>query len=279
MTGSPSVLPDIRQEAGRLTSAAIADGLPIRLMGGLAIWLLSPTVRSGSFAREYADMDFAAASRAGRTTVGDFFARQGYVPEKLFNALHGAQRLNFAAPDGRWTIDVVFDELNMSHRIDLRGRLNGSSPTIDPADLLLTKLQVWEINSKDFGDLICLLADVPLSGPGVRPSDGRDGSVAGAGADRVAGTEVGQDPTIDLARIQALTGSDWGLCHTVERNLGLTAEFAREHTLPGAALDPVTQAQAILSAISAAPKSLAWRTRARVGERVRWYETPEEVRH
>jgi hypothetical protein len=26
-------------------------------------------------------------------------------------------------------------------------------------------------------------------------------------------------------------------------------------------------------------QSLAWRVRSRVGERVRWYETPEEVRH
>ena len=27
------------------------------------------------------------------------------------------------------------------------------------------------------------------------------------------------------------------------------------------------------------PKSMTWRLRSRVGERVRWYETPEEVRH
>jgi hypothetical protein len=257
------VMPDIRQEAERLTAAAIASGLPIRLMGGVAIWLLSPTVRTGPFARDYADMDYAAASKAGRTVVGDFFTKQGYIPEKLFNALHGAQRLNFAAPDGRWTIDVVFDELNMSHRVDLRGRLNGSAPTIDPADLLLTKLQVWEINPKDFGDLICLLADVPLSGAGAAVAAGANGA----------------GPTIDIGRIQSLTRSDWGLCHTVERNLRLTAKFAREHALPGAVHDPAAQAEALLAAIEAAPKSLTWRTRARVGERVRWYETPEEVRH
>jgi hypothetical protein len=33
------------------------------------------------------------------------------------------------------------------------------------------------------------------------------------------------------------------------------------------------------SGIETAPKTLAWKTRARVGERVRWYDTPEEVRH
>ena len=29
----------------------------------------------------------------------------------------------------------------------------------------------------------------------------------------------------------------------------------------------------------AVPKGLKWKTRARVGERVRWYELPEEVDH
>ncbi len=38
-------------------------------------------------------------------------------------------------------------------------------------------------------------------------------------------------------------------------------------------------AAALLVAIDAAPKTLGWKARARVGERVRWYETPEEVRH
>ena len=32
-------------------------------------------------------------------------------------------------------------------------------------------------------------------------------------------------------------------------------------------------------AIEATPKSLRWKARARVGERVRWYEQPEETPH
>jgi hypothetical protein len=31
------------------------------------------------------------------------------------------------------------------------------------------------------------------------------------------------------------------------------------------------------AALEAAPKSLRWRTRARIGERKRWYELPEEA--
>ena len=38
------------------------------------------------------------------------------------------------------------------------------------------------------------------------------------------------------------------------------------------------QVSTLLADLEAAPKSLGWKARARVGERVRWYETPEEAR-
>ena len=34
----------------------------------------------------------------------------------------------------------------------------------------------------------------------------------------------------------------------------------------------------LLAAIEAKPKPLKWKLRAQVGDRVRWYELPEEVR-
>lgn len=39
------------------------------------------------------------------------------------------------------------------------------------------------------------------------------------------------------------------------------------------------QIATIRAAIDGAPKTMAWKMRSRVGERVRWYETPEEVGH
>jgi len=193
--------------------------------------------------------------RDGRA-VTPFLEGEGYLAERLFNSIHGAQRLNFAHRDGGWTIDVVIDELRMSHVIDLRGRLEPGPPTLDLADLLLTKLQVWEINEKDLGDLTCLLADRALSDAG-----------------------KGDGESIDLRRVLAMTGADWGLCHTVERNLGKVVASARERRPSHAPFDPVVQAEALLAGIAAGRKSMAWQLRSRIGERMRWYETPEEVRH
>jgi hypothetical protein len=246
---------DIRHEAERLTAAARDAKLGLRLMGGLAIWLTSPSVRVAPYGRDYADLDFAVRGRDARA-VTPFLERNGYVPERLFNAVHGAQRLNFAHRDGAWTIDVVIDALRMSHVIDLRGRLEPGPATLALADLLLTKLQVWEINEKDLGDITCLLADHAFDDSG--SADGE---------------------AIDLRRILSLTGDDWGLCHTLERNLGNVAAFARERPPSAPKFDPVVQAEALLAAIGAGRKSLGWQLRDRIGERMRWYEVPEEVRH
>ena len=244
---------DIRDESARLTTAAGLIDLPIKLMGGLAVWLRCPSVRDGPYARDYADLDFAVTTAAASRAKA-FLGAEGYLPDQFFNGLHGATRLYFGTPDGRWSIDVVVDQLVMSHRLDLRSQLGGPEPTISLADLLLTKLQVWEITRKDLGDALCLLADHPI---------GEGGAADG----------------LNLARIRDVLAADWGFCHTVERNLGKVLELWTEQSLPAPPFDVAIQVDALRQAIDAAPKSVAWRARARVGERIRWYETPEEVRH
>ena len=44
-------------------------------------------------------------------------------------------------------------------------------------------------------------------------------------------------------------------------------------------LDALTQAKQLLEVTETVPKTIKWKTRARVGDRVRWYELPEEVDH
>jgi hypothetical protein len=251
--GSP-ILSDIREEAKRLAEAAVTLGLSARLIGGLAIWLRCPSVRTGPYARSYDDMDFAI-SAAASTKFKALLMTQGYLPDQFFNGLHGATRLYYGEPGGRWSIDVVIDELVMSHKLDLRGRLDGPAPTITLADLLLTKLQVWEINRKDLGDTLCLFADHDLS------------------------EDDSETEGISLPRVRSVLGKDWGFCHTVERNAQKVAALWAQEPLPGATHDVAAQVAALRQAIEDAPKSRAWRLRSRVGERIRWYETPEEVKH
>src|SRR4029077_10515272 len=193
-----------------------------------------PSVREGPFARTYDDMDFAI-SAAAATRFKALLITQGYLPDQFFNGLHGATRLYYGEPAGRWSIDVVIDELAMSHKLDLRGRLDGPAPTITLADLLLTKLQVWEINRKDLGDTLCLLADHALSDD--------DSDAEG----------------ISLARVRSVLGKDWGFCHTVLRNTQKVAALSSQEPLPEAGHDVAAQVTALQQAIEDAPKSRAWR--------------------
>src|ERR1700722_10234352 len=217
MTDSPPEIPaDTREEAAVLGAAVLSGGLSARLLGGLAIWLTSPSVRSGPFARSYNDLDFAV-SKASSQPFRAVLEARGYLPDKFFNGLHGATRLYYQAPAGQWSVDIVIDELGMSHRLDLRRQLDGPGPTISLADLLLTKLQVWEINRKDLGDTLCLLADHDLA------------------------ETSSQGEEVSLARVTEVLSSDWGFCHTVERNLEKVIELWAAEPLAAAAHDVAAQ--------------------------------------
>ena len=43
--------------------------------------------------------------------------------------------------------------------------------------------------------------------------------------------------------------------------------------------EPAAQARALRAAIDAGQKSTRWRLRSRIGDKVTWYEEPEEVGH
>jgi hypothetical protein len=253
---------EIEAEARRIVQTAIAQHLRVRLMGGIAILIQSPSASRPPYERRYRDFDLVAHAK-DVTSLRRLLDGEGYVGDKLFNAIHGAQRLVYAAPDGRWSIDIVIDRLVMSQTLELRDRLLTDGPTLDLADLLLTKLQIWETNQKDLGDAACLLADHPLAAIGRLAAAPESDSSPGP---------------IDLARIRAVLGSDWGFCHTAERNLRAIGELDDSQPVRYALYPVADQVRTLLADIAGAPKSLGWKARASVGERVRWYETPEESR-
>ena len=88
----------------------------------------------------------------------------------------------------------------------------------------------------------------------------------------------GDSAPIDLIRLRSVLGADWGFCHTVERNLRAVADQWADTPIPDAQYPVDGQVATLLADLATAPKSLGWRARARIGERVQWYETPEEAR-
>jgi hypothetical protein len=112
------------------------------------------------------------------------------------------------------------------------------------------KLQVVETNEKDYLDICALFADHDL-------------------------TE--DDRGINTPYVASLAAADWGLWRTLTMVAERSAEFAL--MLPGFA-EGATVAEKLRrfrEELDRVPKKRAWKLRARLGDRKRWYEIPEEV--
>ena len=180
------------------------------------------------------------------------FGELGYVPRERFNAMHGSRRLVFTDPAQQKRVDVFLDVFEMCHRFDLKERMELDRQTIPLADLLATKLQVVQTNEKDVGDAICLLLDHEVGG-----TDLRD--------------------TINGGYLARLCSEDWGIYKTFTMKLAMLAVMVEKRGLKEPERDLVIKRIGQLSAgIERAPKSMAWKMRAAIGDRVRWYELPEE---
>jgi hypothetical protein len=266
--GETQTLADPLAESLRVVELATARGLTVRLMGGMAVRAHAPdwTARTR---RTEVDLDFVTTSR-DRTAFYALLADAGYTPDRQHNALFGQKQAYFVDTARNRPVDVIVDTLLMCHRLDFAGRLGASRPTLPLAELLLSKLQVVKINRKDVLDALVLLAEHPLG-----RDDGAPDASQGQGA-------------INVPRIVAITSTDWGWWRTVTGNLDKLAQYLESEYKPAdldvgkgrdVLFDPGAQVRELRAAIDAAPKSTRWKMRARVGERVAWYEEPEEVGH
>ena len=248
MSGGP--LTDIVAEAERVLDAAEAQGVVLRLIGGLAVHAHAHPMHP-ALARSYGDIDTATVKGQNRP-VTDLLTGLGYEPAQQFNALHGATRMLFHDRPNDRKFDVFVNGFELNHSIPITARIDVEQRTIPLAELLLTKLQVVELTDKDMRDAVALLV-----GHTVGESDGE---------------------TINGGVIAALTADDWGLWRTTQLNLERLRDGAGTLGLEEADRQLVLQRiDSLWERIEQEPKSRRWRLRARVGDRKRWYQLPDEV--
>jgi hypothetical protein len=238
-------------EARRVLDAAAGSGVPLRAIGGIAIRLRANGDIPSELAREYADIDLVTTK--GRSApVSGLLAGLGYTAQQRFNALHGSRRMIFVDIPNDRKVDVFVGAFEMCHAVPVTARLEVDSLTIPAAELLLTKLQVIQLNRKDVSDTLALLLIEP-----VRDDD---------------------DDGINAGVLAQLCAADWGLWRTCKQNLGRIAAAADTFGLvPEAVTDVRNRIDSLWARIEAEPKSSRWRLRDRIGDRKRWYEEPEET--
>jgi hypothetical protein len=239
------------EEGPQLVLEAEQGGLSPRLLGGVGIRQLLGDRFDSAFARPLHDIDLFVSKRDSRKLQG-LIQDHGWEPAREFNALNGARRLLFNDPGSDAQIDVFVEAFDMCHSLPLADGLREPGLTLPGTELLMTKLQIVQLNAKDRDDCYALLEGCTIGDNG--------------------------PATIDPARIAHLTGRDWGLHHTFELNLSRLTSDLGPRSLPAEPSRVIAKRiDAVSEAIAEEPKSRGWRLRAKIGERKVWYDQPEEV--
>ncbi len=225
----------------------------LRLLGGLAVKYHCPSASHRALQRYYPDLDFFGTGKQSQP-IRKLFRDLGYQPNQRFNALQGETRLMFEDAANQRRVDIFLDVFHMCHTLHIGKRLTVDDYTIPISDLLLTKLQILEINEKDVRDIIAILQD----------------------HDVVDSPPKGDKERIDGTYIGGLCSVDWGLCHTITLTLRKIPGFTSQYDLlPEERATVESRIVHLLKVIDHVPKSLKWKLRAAVGEKVRWHDLPE----
>lgn len=243
--------PNVVEEARRVTGLAEERGVALRLLGGVAVNVRSEKGLKPAFRREYADMDFMVP-RGRSAETQRFLESLGYAPQTRFNAIYGRERLLYFDEDHDRQVDVLVGSFRMCHEVPIGKRLDLEPMTIPLAELLLTKLQIVELNEKDVRDALALLHDHP-----VEENDG---------------------DAVNAVRVAELCAADWGLWRTFTANLEDLAGHLGRYDLDEEGRGRIGRGvERLQERIEEEPKPFAWRMRAKIGDRKRWYDLPEEV--
>ena len=240
----------VHDEAVALVAEAAARGQVLRLVGSTGIRLHCPPAAAAldRLGRPAKDIDLVCRHE-DRKGLRRLLEDRGWLVDRdLLVAMEG-QRYAFAHPGDGLELDVFVDRLEFCHTIELRDRLAARDLTVPVEDLLLQKLQIVRQTVTDRMDAAALLATHPV------------------GESRIPGEAIDPD------YVAGLLARDWGFHHTATANL---AALRDEVAGNGSAGTVRGRVDALLGAIEAAPKSVRWRARARVGERMQWWQDVDE---
>jgi len=241
-------------ELKRIIKASDDAGVILRVIGSLAFQMHCPKFGylQQAMGRAYTDLDFAAYSRQ-TTAIRALLKSMGYQDNQEVFIVSEGERAIFDKPEIGLHVDIFYEKLDFCHIIRWEGRLEVDAPSIPLAELLLEKMQIVQINEKDVIDTIMLLLEHPLG-------------------------DIDRE-TINIQRVAELCANDWGLWRTTTMNLNKVRLLAQGYEQLKAPHKKRVgeQVELALARLDEAPKSMAWRLRSRVGDRVKWYKDVDEV--
>lgn len=251
----PSDWQQLRDEALEIVAAAGEAEVALRVVGGVGVRLhcAEPAETMARIGRVANDIDFVVP-KEGRKTLRRLLEDRGYLVDRdLLVAMEG-RRYSFSHPTSEIELDVFVERLEFNHTIEVRSRLDRHPVTISLEDLLMQKLQIVQLTGNDLVDISVLLATHPVA------------------------IEAASTEEFSSNYIAGLLGRDWGFHHTATRNLERIAGGTDTGVDLGSALNRIVRERSdqLLHAVMQFPKTMGWRLRAKVGERVQWWEDVDE---
>lgn len=251
------ILEDFYSERTRILDAlAQAENkhVILRLVGALAFRTHCPQYGylQDRLGRVFTDIDFASYPRFVKD-IRRILTELGYEEDKQVTQLFGERRMLFHDPAFGRHLDIFFNFLDFCHPVRFVGRLEIEELTLPLAELLLEKMQIVQINEKDLIDSIMLLREHPIG-------------------------EVDRE-TINATIIARTLGNDWGYWRTVTANLRVLDQTLDDYNDLSAEDCAIVRERirALETRIESEPKTLKWKARAQIGEKVKWYKDVEEL--
>ncbi len=251
------ILEDFYSERTRILDTLAQDEnkhVIMRLVGALAFRTHCPRYGylQDKLGRVFTDIDFASYPRFVKD-IRRILTELGYEEDKQVTQLFGERRMLFHDPVFGRHIDVFYNSLDFCHPVRFVGRLEMEELTLPLAELLLEKMQIVQINEKDLIDSIMLLREHPIG-------------------------ETDQE-TVNATIIAQTLGNDWGYWRTVTANLRLLAQTLEDYDTLSIEDRAIVHARVkeLETRIELEPKTLKWKARAKIGEKVKWYKDVEEL--
>lgn len=238
-------------EAKRIIDFARKRSIILRLIGGLAV--RNHCVITFFCEREYLDIDFVGLSKQSEA-ISRLFKDLDYKENRNIWLTTAGNQKQFYKKTLEDHVDVFLDFLKMEHDIDLRERLSIEDYTISISDLLLSKIQIFELNDKDVRDILTIVKDLPLG-------------------------EEDEKGVINVKYIAEICAGDWGLYHDVIMNIDKCVKLMPNYNLTLEETEKIkTKLDKIKGTIEKMPKTPKWKLRAKIGERRPWRRKVEEQR-
>ncbi|HLC35412.1 MAG TPA: roadblock/LC7 domain-containing protein [Anaerolineales bacterium] len=243
-----ALLRSMIQEAQRVVIAATEKGIDIRVAGSVGVHMHCPKSRDWMVLPTLPVIELVGRQEQGESLVA-LLAHLGFEPRMRLFEMRGVRHFIIHKAKSDLVLHVFLNAYEVFHRVEFLEVLTREAVTLPPTHLLLSSLQVVDANEMFLREVGALLAEHDLG--------------------------VGSQPeTLDASHVTDVCAEDWGWFRTATTNLDMLMQvlpFWKDLPDRDKLRDRIGR---LRKSIEGAPKSIRWQMRARVGEAVRWYQTP-----